>query len=212
MGNKVNDNSKKKNGIGCLIIAIVVFAMFGSCTKMMSNSTDNNVEDDNTIPTTQITTLETSVAASDESVEETTLVDESDKNVTTINDITTILECEETTLEITDETTEEVADNIPMEYTNALVKAETYNEMMHMSKQAIYNQLISEYGEQFTPEEAQYAIENLDADYNANALEKAKSYSDDMHMSKMAIYEQLISEHGEQFTESEAQYAIDNLN
>lgn len=33
---------------------------------------------------------------------------------------------------------------------------------MSMSKDAIYNQLVSEYGEKFTPEEAQYAIDNLD--------------------------------------------------
>lgn len=32
-----------------------------------------------------------------------------------------------------------------------------------MSNNAIYDQLISEYGEQFTPEEAQYAIDHLDA-------------------------------------------------
>lgn len=31
-----------------------------------------------------------------------------------------------------------------------------------MSKQDIYDQLVSEYGGQFTPEEAQYAIDNLD--------------------------------------------------
>jgi len=31
-----------------------------------------------------------------------------------------------------------------------------------MSKQRIYNQLISEYGERFTAEEAQYAIDHLD--------------------------------------------------
>ncbi|MBP1951738.1 hypothetical protein J2Z27_000773 [Jeotgalicoccus aerolatus] len=29
-----------------------------------------------------------------------------------------------------------------------------------MSKAGIYDQLVSEYGEQFTPEEAQYAIDN----------------------------------------------------
>ena len=33
---------------------------------------------------------------------------------------------------------------------------------MSMSKDAIYDQLISEYGEKFTAEEAQYAIDNLD--------------------------------------------------
>ena len=30
-----------------------------------------------------------------------------------------------------------------------------------MSQSAIYDQLVSEYGEQFTAEEAQYAIDNL---------------------------------------------------
>ena len=30
-----------------------------------------------------------------------------------------------------------------------------------MSPDAIYDQLTSEYGEQFTPEEAQYAVDNL---------------------------------------------------
>lgn len=33
---------------------------------------------------------------------------------------------------------------------------------MNMSKDNIYQQLISEYGEKFTPEEALYAVDNLD--------------------------------------------------
>ncbi len=48
---------------------------------------------------------------------------------------------------------------------NALVKAESYSENMHMSKLGIYDQLISEYGEQFTEEEAQYAVDNINADW-----------------------------------------------
>ncbi len=99
-----------------------------------------------------------------------------------------------------------------IEYQNALKKAESYSKLMHMSKQGIYDQLTSEYGEKFPADAAQYAIDNLNADYNANALEKAKTYSETMHMSKNAIYDQLVSEHGEQFTAEEAQYAIDNLN
>ena len=83
--------------------------------------------------------------------------------------------------------------------------------MMHMSKQGIYDQLVSEYGGQFPAEAAQYAIDNIDADWNANALEKAKEYQETMAMSKDAIYDQLISEYGEKFTPEEAQYAIDNL-
>lgn len=101
---------------------------------------------------------------------------------------------------------------VPTEYKSALRKAKQYSEMMHMSKQAIYDQLTSEYGEQFPAEAAQYAVDNLIADYNANALEKAKKYRDMMAMSNDAIYDQLTSDAGEKFTPEEAQYAVDNLN
>lgn len=92
---------------------------------------------------------------------------------------------------------------------NALKKAETYSNSLHMSKQCIYNQLTSSV-EGFTKEAAQYAIDNIEADWNKNALEKAKTYQTSMNMSSKAIYNQLISS-VEGFTKSEAQYAIDNL-
>lgn len=98
-----------------------------------------------------------------------------------------------------------------MEDKNALAKAEGYSSRMHMSKAAIYDQLTSSYGEGFTPEAAQYAVDHLVADYKTNALEKAKSYQTNMHMSRSAIYDQLTSSYGEQFTAEEAQYAVDNL-
>lgn len=94
---------------------------------------------------------------------------------------------------------------------NALKKAESYSSTMHMSKNGIYKQLTSEYGEGFSAEEAQYAIDNMKADWNANALAKAKSYQSSMSMSKSAIYKQLTSDYGEGFTAEEAQYAIDHL-
>ncbi|MDF4082352.1 Ltp family lipoprotein [Bifidobacterium longum] len=40
----------------------------------------------------------------------------------------------------------------PVEYQNALNKAKSYSDMMHMSKQGIYDQLTSEYGEKFPAE------------------------------------------------------------
>ena len=82
---------------------------------------------------------------------------------------------------------------------------------LHMSKQGIYDQLTSEYGEKFNKEDAQFAIDHLDANYEKNALEKAKSYAKDMHMSDDAIYDILVSEYGEKFTDSEAKYAVDHL-
>src|SRR5699024_5090634 len=69
----------------------------------------------------------------------------------------------------------------------------------------------SEYGDQFTEDQAQYAIDTIDADWNQNALESAKVYQDEMAMSPDAIRDQLSSEYGDQFTEDHAQYAVDNL-
>lgn len=101
--------------------------------------------------------------------------------------------------------------SVPKEYRNALRSAKTYSDMMHMSKQGIFDQLTSEYGDQFDAEAAQYAIDNIKGDYLETALKSAKNYQENMSMSKDAIYDQLVSEYGEKFTVEEAQYAIDNL-
>ncbi|PCE01368.1 hypothetical protein CKY11_06425 [Enterococcus hirae] len=102
--------------------------------------------------------------------------------------------------------------NLSFEDTNALAKAYQYSKVMHMSKAAIYDQLTSEYGEKFSAEAAQYAIDNMIADFNANALAKAKEYQESMAMSPEDIREQLTSEYGEKFTPEEADYAIQHLN
>ena len=93
----------------------------------------------------------------------------------------------------------------------ALKKAKSYYKTMNMSKQGIYDQLTSDF-DQFSEEDAQYAVDNLKVNYKKAALKKAKSYYKTMNMSKQGIYDQLISENGEKFTPEEAQYAIDNLN
>jgi hypothetical protein len=101
---------------------------------------------------------------------------------------------------------------VPAEYTSALTKAASYSRLMHMSKAGLYDQLTSEYGEKFSPEAAQYAVDNVQADWNANALAKAKTYRDQMSMSPAAIRDQLASAYGEKFTPAEADYAIQHLN
>lgn len=104
------------------------------------------------------------------------------------------------------------AGEAPAEYASALAKARSYAENMHMSKAAVRDQLVSEYGESFPKAAADYAMANLTGiDWNANALEKAKSYRDGMHMSNSAIRKQLVSEHGEKFTAAEADYAMREL-
>lgn len=101
--------------------------------------------------------------------------------------------------------------DVPAEYTSALNKATTYANTMHMSKKGIYDQLVSSYGEKFSADAAQYAVDNVKADWNANALAKAKTYQDTMSMSPSAIHDQLTSDAGEKFTQAEADYAIQHL-
>ena len=95
---------------------------------------------------------------------------------------------------------------------NALKKAIMYATRSHMSKAKLYNQLTSEYGEKFPPEDAQWAIEHLsDIDWKANALEKAKMYQSKQAMSAERIRDQLSSAYGEEFEPEEVEYAIENL-
>jgi hypothetical protein len=117
---------------------------------------------------------------------------------------------EQTTVE-TPEETEDAEPAVSQEYLNAVVKAQSYSDNMYMSKQGIYDQLTSEYGEGFSKAAAKYALKHIKADYKKNALVKAKSYYEDMNMSKNAVYDQLISKYGEQFTKKQAKYAIKHL-
>lgn len=126
---------------------------------------------------------------------------------------------EETSTEEVEEPaeTEEPAEEEPSEpevsteFESALNQAQTYSDTMHMSKAGVFDQLTSEYGGQFPEDAAQYAIDNVDADWKANALESAKTYQESMSMSKEAIRDQLTSDYGGQFTQEEADYAIENL-
>ena len=102
-------------------------------------------------------------------------------------------------------------DPTPKEYRNALAKAQLYVDMMYMSKARLHDQLTSPYGERFSEEAAQYALEHVKTDWKENALKTAENYSRTMHMSKARIYDQLTSEYGEKFTADEAQYAIDTI-
>ena len=102
-------------------------------------------------------------------------------------------------------------DPTPKEYRNALAKAQLYVDMMYMSKARLHDQLTSPYGEGFSEEAAQYALEHVKADWKKNALMTARNYRDNLHMSPAAIQNQLTSPYGEKFTQEEAQYAMEHL-
>ena len=103
-------------------------------------------------------------------------------------------------------------DSVSVEYINALIKGIQYAKDMHMSKQRVYDQLSSDYGEQFSQDAAAWAVAHMsDIDWKANALVKAKFYRDDMHLSNNRIYQQLTSDYGERFAKDETDYAMAHI-
>ncbi|MGX7029975.1 Ltp family lipoprotein [Vagococcus zengguangii] len=100
---------------------------------------------------------------------------------------------------------EEAINNATREQKNALSKAIDYLDYSAFSKSGLYEQLIYE---QFPEEAAQFAVDNVQADWNEQALNKALDYLDYSSFSDAGLYDQLVFEG---FTSEQAQYAIDNL-
>ena len=206
---------------GIIAAAWIVYLLIG----LGGNSSNNKPS----TADTSVVAEQTDAKEQTENTEESELKEQSEAVKKTPEESKTETPAEETSDQQQEGTDNESADNeeaenevipeeapaeeesIPTEFKNALKKATQYSSIMHMSKQGIYDQLTSEYGEGFPEDAAQYAIDNIYADWEANALAKAKEYSDTMHMSKRGIYDQLVSEYGEKFTEDEAQYAVDNV-
>jgi host cell surface-exposed lipoprotein len=92
-----------------------------------------------------------------------------------------------------------------------LQSAKSYLAMSGFSKQGLYEQLSSSYGEGFTQAQAQYAVDHVDADWNKEAIQSARSYLDMSPMSRNALLEQLTSSFGEGFTYEQALYAVNKV-
>ena len=120
---------------------------------------------------------------------------------------------ETTSVEVVEPTAtpEPTEDAVPSEWIAALTKAQMYVDTMPFSEQGLYEQLTAEMGEQFSPEAARYALNLVEADWNAEALEAALVYQNDMAMSPEAIRDQLVHQNGNQFTQEQADYAVANL-
>ena len=109
------------------------------------------------------------------------------------------------------EPAEEAEPDVPREYQNALKSAQSYVDLMPFSYQGLYDQLTSEYADKYTPEAAQYAVDNVDADWNAEAVEAAESYLDTMPFSREELISQLSSEYADKFTVEQAQAAVNQV-
>jgi len=99
------------------------------------------------------------------------------------------------------------ADDVPADYADALDDAETIAISLGSSKLETYTKLVAGGASEAA---AQYAVDTVDADWQANAVRKAKAYVRD-GMTGEVLRDQLVSEYGEQFTAEEADYALAHL-
>lgn len=88
----------------------------------------------------------------------------------------------------------------------ALRAAEQYLDVQGMSRLGLIQQLSSDYGSQFSVEDATWAADNVGADWNEQAARAAESYLEVQGMSREGLIDQLSSEYGSQFTREEAEY------
>src|SRR5262249_50605296 len=92
-----------------------------------------------------------------------------------------------------------------IEQKNALLKAKSYLEHSGFSHAGLIKQLKYE---KFDQEDAEYAADNVGADWKEQAVRKAKSYLEHSGFSHAGLIKQLKYEG---FTSEEAAYAADNV-
>ena len=160
-------------------------------SEKQDNSDVTELEEKNKQLTEQVADLESKISDKDEEIASLeTGLEEAESKVEEIE----LAETEQREEEAEPEAEQAIAStdtesgDVPREWESALNSAYNYAEIMSMSKAGIYDQLVSEYGEAFPEEAAQYAIDNIEFDWNENALKSAKNYQDLMDMSHSAIY------------------------
>lgn len=97
------------------------------------------------------------------------------------------------------------------EQENALEAAENYIDILAFSKAGLVRQLSSKAGDGYDLKDAQFAANNVDADWKAEAVEAAETYQEIMPMSRDGLIRQLTSSAGDQFTQAEAEYAANKI-
>ena len=97
----------------------------------------------------------------------------------------------------------------------AIESAKSYLDFSGFSRIGLISQLTSEYGSQYTEEEAVSAVEYLEekglVDWKQEAVESAQSYLNFSSFSRSELYDQLTSKYGENFTAEEAEYALSQV-
>ncbi|MGD8201282.1 Ltp family lipoprotein [Ornithinimicrobium sp. W1679] len=185
-------------GVGGLLLVGVVATAVGG--------------DDEPTETAPVATSPVSEATPEETTEpqETTEPEETTENEET----TQADEAEEPAAEETTEpepVAEEPADEMSSSQRNAVRAAQNYLEFMPFSRQGLIEQLSSEYGDQYSVEDATFAVDTVEdqVDWNEQAALAAENYLETMPFSRQGLIEQLSSEYGDQYTPEQATSGVD---
>ncbi|OBJ21682.1 hypothetical protein A9W93_14060 [Mycobacterium colombiense] len=92
----------------------------------------------------------------------------------------------------------------PISQQNAVRKAKDYLDYTAFSRLGLINQLVV--AEQFSTEDATFAVDSLNVDWNQQAAKKAKDYLDYTAFSHDGLINQLVT--AENFTPSQAAYGV----
>ena len=97
----------------------------------------------------------------------------------------------------------------------AILEAKSYLEFSSFSRSGLIGQLSSEYGSEFTEEQAEKAVAYLEeeelVDWFEQAVREAESYLEFMSFSRSGLIDQLTSEYGSGFTYEQAEYAAQQV-
>lgn len=98
---------------------------------------------------------------------------------------------------------------------SAVRSAQSYLSHSGFSRAGLINQLTSEYGEAFAPEDAEFGVAHLEqsgqVDWNQEAVQSAESYLRSSGFSRQGLFRQLTSQYGERFTADQANFALDTV-
>lgn len=112
-----------------------------------------------------------------------------------------------------EETTAAMEDDMTESQRNAVSSARNYLAVMPFSRQGLIDQLSSEYGDQYSVEDATFAVDQVevDVDWNEQAAKAAENYLDTMPFSRQGLIDQLSSENGDQYSVEQATAGVDAI-
>ncbi|MGO1166271.1 MAG: Ltp family lipoprotein [Janibacter sp.] len=179
-----------------IVLGVLLVVVLGCCgTGMAAMSGDTEGAGDT--PSTQEST---------ESAKEATKEPSTSKSSST----DTATESKETQ-EAEPEKEEPAEPEMTTEQENAIRAAENYLDFMPFSKQGLIDQLSSDAGDGYPQDVAEFAVDNIEVDYNEQAKKAAKNYTDTMPFSKQGLIDQLSSDAGDGYTREQAEYGANQV-